>query len=130
MKIFIRALILFLNLISFNLFAQDMCDVFWDEMRKETNNLKLYNPEYIEIQNFGFDIVNDNYPIDNDLRYQDRSRTEFYDENFSDLKLFNHFYFGDFAVSTIPKRNNYSFVGFSLGFFDIFLRKFGFLADI
>jgi len=100
--------ILIINILTFNLYAQDMCDVFWDEMRKETNNLSLFSPLDIEIQNYGFDIVNTNHPIDDDLRYIDESRTEFVEEKLSNLKLFNHFYFMDFALATSPIRKDYN----------------------
>ena len=107
MNIFVKLLLLF-NFFSFNIFAQDMCDVFWDEMRKETNNLALYNPTYINFKGFGFDIVDRNfdgpYDIWGDDSYEEK---EIYLDNNSP-KLFNtepNSYFWN-AEATVPNVNN------------------------
>lgn len=107
MNMFVKLLLLF-NFFSFNIFAQDMCDVFWDEIRKETNNLELYNPEYIKFKGFGFDIVDRNYDGPFDIWGDDSYKeTEIYLESNSP-KLFNtepNSYFWN-AEATVPNKNN------------------------
>ena len=99
--------ILILNILTFNLYAQDMCDVFWDEIRKETNNLELYDPEYINFKGFGFDIVDRNYARWFDIWGDDsyKEKEKYLDTN--SPKLFNtvpnkHFWNAD---ATIPNKN-------------------------
>ncbi len=41
---------------SNNIIAEDICDIFWNELDKQTNELELYEPSKVSFYSFGFDV--------------------------------------------------------------------------
>ena len=52
---------------SNNISAEDICDIFWNELDKQTNKLELYEPSKVSFYSYGFDVkrtINPNHEDD------------------------------------------------------------------
>lgn len=112
---FLNRILYFVSLIffSFSVYAVDMCEVFWEEIRKETNNLELFSSEWANFNNYGFRLVNNNqnslmldeeYKSVSELVKSYNESNDFLEQN--ELKLFPSIFKDDYNY-LFPKHKNF-----------------------